>query len=282
MAAQFPGVSCAPTPGDDLLWGNASLFPEEPVDIDSWSSLMGIPPSLTAAGHAVNRVPDPAELWQGPYDSMRASIEATFQTYSSFSNSSPGTSSPASDWTAIFSPAASMCSPETVPTASSSALPSPEPTMITPSPLASRNRRDRKATPHGGRVRSSASRAAKQSPIIPSFASVRTTAPRNKQIPVDEVRDPVCRGDTWFCSNCPYQSRRKGDLRRHVRSHSDDTGYYVCCGVPVEDAPGHVGDIRFHEGREMVGGCDKAFKRKDSLLRHLKASNGVCIRPVYL
>ncbi|EPS94001.1 hypothetical protein FOMPIDRAFT_1135081, partial [Fomitopsis schrenkii] len=74
---------------------------------------------------------------------------------------------------------------------------------------------------------------------------------------------------------------RRGDMLRHVQTHSD-IREFVCCGVPVEDAPGYVGKNRYHEGREMVGGCRKAFKRKDSFLRHLQASAGTCIRPVYL
>lgn len=70
-------------------------------------------------------------------------------------------------------------------------------------------------------------------------------------------------------------------MQRHVKTHYHNAEY-ICCGVPIEDVPGYVGEISYHEGREMVGGCLKAFQRKDSLLRHLKTSDGACIRPMYL
>lgn len=282
VTAQFPGVSCASTPEEDLLWGNCdtNLSAEAPVNIDSLNSLTVTSPSLlTAARPAIDPLQalDPAELWQGYYDSAHA-FAPYESAYLSSSSQSPTNSSPASDWAGIFSPAAS---PET--TASSSIVPSPEPTTFAPSPPASANRQSRKATPHVGRVRSSASRHTKPYPSIPSFANrcARSTASRNKQIPADEITESVCRGGMEFCSNCSYQTRRKGDMRRHMKTHSGTTEY-ICCGVPVKDIPGYVGKTRYHEGREMAGGCLKAFRRKDSFLRHLKVSGGTCIRPTCL
>lgn len=262
------------------------LLSEAPVDIDSWGSL--ISSSLTEAGPAVDTVPDPAELWQTSYDSTHAfppyeALHDAYGAYSSLSSHSPSTSSSASDCASVFSPARSPSSSGTAPTASSSTSPSPEP-MAAPSPQHSKPRRSRKATHHVGRVHSSASQPSKPSHSVPFFASgrVHTTASRNKQVPASENKEAVRHGDTWFCSNCSYQTCRKGDMRRHAKTHSATTRF-VCCGVPVEDVPpGYVGDVHYHEGREMVGGCMNAFKRKDSLLRHLKASEGACIEPIHL
>ena len=89
------------------------------------------------------------------------------------------------------------------------------------------------------------------------------------------------RADKWLCSHCSYQTSRKLDMSRHMETHSKETEY-ICCGVPVEDVPGYAGEVRYHEGQAMAGGCLRSFHRKDSFLRHLRLQKGRCIRPAYL
>ncbi|KAH9917130.1 uncharacterized protein BXZ73DRAFT_53405 [Epithele typhae] len=92
--------------------------------------------------------------------------------------------------------------------------------------------------------------------------------------------------DPWKCPYCPFvqASRRKPDLRRHVATHTGGSmpPQWLCAGVPLSQAaekgldPREM-DVYSLDGREMLGGCLKAFSRRDALLRHLRATNGRCV-----
>lgn len=56
-------------------------------------------------------------------------------------------------------------------------------------------------------------------------------------------------------------------------------GMWVCCGVRVQEAHRHglgTDEVYSHNGHSMVGGCRKAFTRKDALTRHLRDSEDGC------
>lgn len=291
--AQLPGALCASLLGGGPLWNAcpSSLYPEAGASINTygWSDLAGIPPSLTVtAGPVFDPAIDSPDQWSGSSNLMQALsfCEAQCGTYSACSSPDSPSSSAAcppsiSDWSTIFSPGTSLSQSDTAPTRSSSDFPSPQFITVTLSAQGSKRQRGGKTAPRVGRVRSSAYKSVKPVPsssiTFPS-GRVHPTAPRNKQIAADEIKDPVRRGDTWFCSNCSYQTRRKGDMQRHVKTHSGNTET-VCCAVPVEEVPEYAGEVHLREGRAMAGGCMKSFKRKDSFLRHLKAPEGACIGP---
>lgn len=89
------------------------------------------------------------------------------------------------------------------------------------------------------------------------------------------------------CKYCSYVAPkgRRPDLARHVNTHmrSNNDESFKCCGVPLACAQAAgVPTERMKEKPlayqkiEMVGGCRKAFSRRDALLRHLRDNKGVC------
>jgi hypothetical protein len=81
----------------------------------------------------------------------------------------------------------------------------------------------------------------------------------------------------WTCPYCGYyqSNRRTPDLNRHIRIHTrkDHPEMWVCQGVPVEEAVNYnlqsdVGTTMWN-GKLMIGGCMRAFSRRDALKRHL-------------
>ncbi|KZT71726.1 hypothetical protein DAEQUDRAFT_723815 [Daedalea quercina L-15889] len=129
-------------------------------------------------------------------------------------------------------------------------------------------------------------RSSSSSPVSSRLTSltlgrVRTTSPRNKQVGPASSKPEVHNG-RLTCPHCASSFRRKADYERHVNTHfalgRDDQ--LVCCGVPEEDYPGYEGGSYEYGGRRMVGGCLKAFSRRDSLIRHL--NNGHCLRPAHM
>ncbi|PIL23010.1 hypothetical protein GSI_14317 [Ganoderma sinense ZZ0214-1] len=112
------------------------------------------------------------------------------------------------------------------------------------------------------------------------FASQRRNAPARTAAPVSS--------NTWQCPHCPYvqRNRRSPDLKRHIKTHTRETEIadWVCCGVPVLDAivlgvpAATVREARAFDfdGTLMLGGCRKAFSRRDALKRHLQREKGKC------
>lgn len=282
-----------PTQGIDALWNDfdSTLFPLSGAPND-WGDLIGTP-FLFAADPAGCPTTASYELHQGSYELPHGTIgtyEAQYDAYEAHSSSgtSSSASSPATslDRSSIFSPEVSQSSLSTTSTAPSTSVSSPALSSTVSPSQASKKPARTKAT-RGGRVRSSASLPAKPAHSTSLFPSghVRATAPRNKQIPLAEIKEPVLRGNKWSCSHCSYQTSRKLDMPRHMETHSkpaSNEAEFICCGLPLEDVPGYTGEIRYHEGRAMAGGCVKTFSRKDSLLRHLRLREGRCIRPAYL
>ncbi|KAH9831371.1 uncharacterized protein C8Q71DRAFT_300687 [Rhodofomes roseus] len=123
-----------------------------------------------------------------------------------------------------------------------------------------------------------------RSSVVPysRTSRVRTTSPRNKQVGFVPSAEPVAHEELSACSYCPFSTKRKGDLERHVRTHfALSRGQeWVCCGVPEEDALELTRDSYEYGSRRMVGGCLKSFSRHDSYLRHLKKAR--CLRPAHL
>ncbi|PIL23049.1 hypothetical protein GSI_14356 [Ganoderma sinense ZZ0214-1] len=111
------------------------------------------------------------------------------------------------------------------------------------------------------------------------IASQRRNAPARTTVPASNA---------WQCPHCPYvqRNRRSPDLKRHIKTHTrgDDVADWVCCGVPVLSAielgvPDRIlreGQVFVFDGVLMVGGCRKAFSRRDALHRHLQRERGKC------
>ncbi|OJT13234.1 hypothetical protein TRAPUB_10253 [Trametes pubescens] len=80
----------------------------------------------------------------------------------------------------------------------------------------------------------------------------------------------------FMCPYCSHLSDSRGDLNRHVKTHTRDDDLWLCCGVPVARAaeygyvPAIQHEVSVHAGMEMVGGCHTAMSRKDALGRHLR------------
>ena len=112
------------------------------------------------------------------------------------------------------------------------------------------------------------------------FASQRRNSPARTAAPVAS--------NTWQCPYCPHvqHNRRSPDLKRHIKTHTRDAEVadWVCCGVPVLNAielgvPAAVvreAQVFEFDGVLMVGGCRKAFSRRDALKRHLQREKGRC------
>ncbi|KAH9926586.1 uncharacterized protein BXZ73DRAFT_19208, partial [Epithele typhae] len=86
------------------------------------------------------------------------------------------------------------------------------------------------------------------------------------------------------CPHCNYTSHRKPDLRRHVDTHTGGSTpmRWICGGVPLAEARKRGINVeRMHvyllDGQERVGGCLKAFSRRDAMLRHWRTTGGRCI-----
>ncbi|KAI0736277.1 hypothetical protein C8Q72DRAFT_879613 [Fomitopsis betulina] len=288
--AQLPGAFYLPSLGGGPLWGyspGSSMSPDAGtiVNIDSRGYLAGTPPSYTMAG---SRIIDPGTeshpwLALGNYTRALSPCDTYGGCSSPGSYSLSAASHASIPWATIFSPAASLSPSETTHPTPAAAFPCPELFVVTDPPRGSKTQRARKVTPRVGRARSSASKSAKPIPSSSIWVSkrVRATPPRNKRVPKNEIKEPLRRGDTWFCSNCSYQTRSKGIMSRHMNTHSADAEW-VCCGVPVEDVFGYTGEIHIFEGKAMAGGCLTPFNRKDSFLRHLRLRKGQCITPAYL
>ncbi|KAI1787951.1 hypothetical protein LXA43DRAFT_1027027, partial [Ganoderma leucocontextum] len=112
------------------------------------------------------------------------------------------------------------------------------------------------------------------------IASQRRNTPAHAAAPVP--------AESWQCPYCPYvqRSRRSPDLKRHIKTHTRgaDVADWVCCGVSVLNAvelgvpAATVREAQAFEfdGMLMIGGCRKAFSRRDALIRHLQREKGKC------
>ncbi|KZT70321.1 hypothetical protein DAEQUDRAFT_217355 [Daedalea quercina L-15889] len=76
------------------------------------------------------------------------------------------------------------------------------------------------------------------------------------------------------CHYVQYTVRRP-DLKRHIDTHRsrESQKRWICCGVPVGQAAAYgiedFSNAYLFEGWRMVGGCRRAFSRRDSLQRHI-------------
>ena len=116
------------------------------------------------------------------------------------------------------------------------------------------------------------------------FASQRRNSPARTAAPVAS--------NPWQCPYCPHvqHNRRSPDLKRHIKTHTRgaEVADWVCCGVPVLNAfelgvpSGTVREAQVFEfdGMLMIGGCRKAFSRRDALKRHLQREKGKCFGDV--
>ncbi|TFY74841.1 hypothetical protein EWM64_g9169, partial [Hericium alpestre] len=92
-------------------------------------------------------------------------------------------------------------------------------------------------------------------------------------------------GNPWLCV-CGWEQKnhRMPDLKRHIRTHTQDfePARWVCCGVPLAQAPAGVSTLHpvVHNGELRVGGCMAKFSRRDALRRHLQNENIHCIGEV--
>ncbi|KAM5541670.1 hypothetical protein V8D89_004651, partial [Ganoderma adspersum] len=92
----------------------------------------------------------------------------------------------------------------------------------------------------------------------------------------------------WQCPYCPHvqRNRRSPDLKRHINTRARDmeVADWVCCGVPVMNAAElgvpamamREAQVFDFDGVLMIGGCKKAFSRRDALRRHLLREKGKC------
>ncbi|KAI0366287.1 hypothetical protein BV20DRAFT_658889 [Pilatotrama ljubarskyi] len=118
--------------------------------------------------------------------------------------------------------------------------------------------------------------------------SVSTTPRRNAVVHPSTSRLSLSSpADKYKCPYCDYVQRSGlgSQLKRHIKTHTrpvdTDDQPWVCCGVPLGDAqrygvPQASGDPVEYEGMLFVGGCGKAFSRRDALKRHLRRNLGRC------
>lgn len=145
------------------------------------------------------------------------------------------------------------------------------------------------------RIHEQPARAPSSAPYPPSPATSSTSSRASYQedfIPTTRRNAPafpatqrlVASGE-YKCPHCDYvqRNRRGPDFKRHVETHNAQHGDFVCCGVPLADAPGVgvpaavMGSVPVvYEGIAMVGGCRRSFSRRDALGRHLRRYAGRC------
>lgn len=171
------------------------------------------------------------------------------------------------------SSSASSSYPSSTPSSSaSSSYSSPSPSSSASSPFAS------SSYPSPSPSSSSSSRDSSKPDVI--FTPRRNTA-------VSPNARRVVSKNPLKCSFCSYVAPkgRLPDLARHVNTHmrSNNDESFKCCGVPLAEAKElGVPTERMKERPlvyqeiKMVGGCRKAFSRRDALLRHLRDNKGVC------
>ncbi|KAG8214620.1 hypothetical protein J3R82DRAFT_9696 [Butyriboletus roseoflavus] len=80
---------------------------------------------------------------------------------------------------------------------------------------------------------------------------------------------PVAKNNPWACPYCKWVQRnhRTPDLKRHIRTHTR-----LQRPAQWQDAKPYA-----WEGEMMIGGCCKAFSRRDALKRHLDNDHINCI-----
>ena len=188
------------------------LGAEASVDINGWCNFT-VDPCVVAADTPVHTTAGPH---QGSFDPTCAfgaygPLYEAYEACSSYNNPPSSVVSPVSvsDRASIFSPAASLSSFGTAPvTLDSSTFSSPVPDPVVVPPQGPKKRERKQDALRHRRVRSSASQPAKPSHSTSTFLSggIHATAPRNKQVPADEIKEPVRCGSTWACSHCSYRT----------------------------------------------------------------------------
>ncbi|GJE92964.1 hypothetical protein PsYK624_091230 [Phanerochaete sordida] len=118
-------------------------------------------------------------------------------------------------------------------------------------------------------------------------AAITYTTARTAQV-AGPIPAPRTRGPrAWHCPHCAHVQRNHHlpDLRRHLATHYAASRSHVCRGVRAgafapDALPGALarfgGAVQEEDGELYVGGCFKAFSRRDALLRHLRNANLEC------
>ena len=169
------------------------------------------------------------------------------------------------------------------------------PHVVCPTVYCAHNRKDDHSTDVSPQSSSTSRRAARHSsPSAPYPTPSPGPSPRTSSVFASRRRNAPARtaapvaSNTWQCPYCPHvqHNRRSPDLKRHIRTHTRDAegADWVCCGVPVLNAielgvPAAVvreAQAFEFDGVLMIGGCRKAFSRRDALKRHLQREKGRC------
>ncbi|KAJ3522084.1 hypothetical protein NM688_g8926 [Phlebia brevispora] len=119
------------------------------------------------------------------------------------------------------------------------------------------------------------------SPLRIVTKETRSTRNRTLRSPQGDLSSslPGSKPQRWACPyhDCVMEFSRKKDCERHQNGHKGKQ--FFCAGLPVVGEAGELLEeseewTRWEglDGMLFVGGCGKAFSRKDAYTRHLRES----------
>lgn len=227
----------------------------------------------------------PAMLQKSSYEAEIPYILDAPQLYSSLTPSSPSSSSDA--WTSESDYAdVDYCPPPSPKRASKTSRKNGKASSSSAQRV---KKPDSRYSPYSA-PSSPSSSSSSSSPVLRP-AAVKFTTPRTRQVePGMDVAEPTTEGpNAWACPHCAHVQTNSHlpDLRRHILTHYPSSRVHVCRGVRLSaahlDAHG-IEDFEDYfvdeDGEVWVGGCYRAFSRRDALLRHLRNPNVSCLRDV--